>query len=174
LYLLFKIRHGVYFRKQPITKIPIVVFIAALKKQKNQIKGGNFMYCPVCRAEYREGFIHCKKCDADLVDTLPPVDETELKSKNLWHKLLSLSIEKWLKVGGVTVIIASFLYDLIKTIDNLLQYSVQGSGDFKNVCFAIAGFFYSVIIDSMWGIFYISLAHIIALLKKGVIDEKNC
>ena len=35
------------------------------------------MYCPECRAEYREGFVHCADCDVDLVDALPPEDEPD-------------------------------------------------------------------------------------------------
>jgi hypothetical protein len=30
------------------------------------------MYCPKCRAEYREGFYECAKCLVPLVDRLPP------------------------------------------------------------------------------------------------------
>jgi len=29
------------------------------------------MFCPICKAEYREGFTHCPDCDADLVSFLP-------------------------------------------------------------------------------------------------------
>ena len=28
------------------------------------------MYCPICRAEYREGFLECSDCDVDLVEKL--------------------------------------------------------------------------------------------------------
>jgi hypothetical protein len=28
------------------------------------------MYCPKCRAEYREGFLECSDCDVDLVEKL--------------------------------------------------------------------------------------------------------
>jgi len=28
------------------------------------------MYCPKCRAEYREGFLECTDCDVDLVEKL--------------------------------------------------------------------------------------------------------
>ena len=30
------------------------------------------MYCPKCRAEYREGFYECADCSVPLVDELPP------------------------------------------------------------------------------------------------------
>lgn len=30
------------------------------------------MFCPQCKAEYREGFYRCSDCDIDLVDSLPP------------------------------------------------------------------------------------------------------
>ena len=36
---------------------------------------GDFMFCPKCKAEYREGFYRCADCDIDLVPELPP--ETE-------------------------------------------------------------------------------------------------
>src|SRR4029077_17181988 len=28
------------------------------------------MFCPTCKAEYREGFTHCADCDVDLVESL--------------------------------------------------------------------------------------------------------
>ena len=33
------------------------------------------MYCPVCRAEYREGFFECTDCDVNLVEELEPRPE---------------------------------------------------------------------------------------------------
>lgn len=33
------------------------------------------MYCPSCRAEFREGFTHCADCNVDLVETLPEEKE---------------------------------------------------------------------------------------------------
>ena len=30
------------------------------------------MFCPICRAEYREGFLECTDCDVDLVEELGP------------------------------------------------------------------------------------------------------
>ncbi|MFA6239355.1 MAG: hypothetical protein WC655_00415 [Candidatus Hydrogenedentales bacterium] len=35
------------------------------------------MYCPNCRAEFREGFDTCSDCNVALVDTLPPEDVPE-------------------------------------------------------------------------------------------------
>lgn len=35
------------------------------------------MFCPRCRAEYREGFYVCADCDIELVDELPPEPEPE-------------------------------------------------------------------------------------------------
>ena len=35
------------------------------------------MFCPKCRAEYREGFSLCSDCHVDLVEDLPPLDEDE-------------------------------------------------------------------------------------------------
>jgi hypothetical protein len=29
------------------------------------------MYCPSCRAEFREGFFRCEDCDRNLVEVLP-------------------------------------------------------------------------------------------------------
>ena len=30
------------------------------------------MFCPQCKAEYRQGFTHCADCDVDLIDSLLP------------------------------------------------------------------------------------------------------
>jgi hypothetical protein len=35
------------------------------------------MYCPKCRAEYREGFSKCSDCNVDLVSELPEEQEPE-------------------------------------------------------------------------------------------------
>ncbi len=33
------------------------------------------MFCPKCKAEYREGFFKCADCKIDLVPELPPEPE---------------------------------------------------------------------------------------------------
>jgi hypothetical protein len=38
------------------------------------------MYCPKCKAEYREGFTRCADCEVELVDALPEAGEGALKS----------------------------------------------------------------------------------------------
>jgi hypothetical protein len=35
------------------------------------------MFCPNCRSEYREGFIHCSDCDVALVERLPEERQKE-------------------------------------------------------------------------------------------------
>ena len=35
------------------------------------------MFCPTCRAEYREGFHVCSDCNVDLVEVIPPEPEPE-------------------------------------------------------------------------------------------------
>ena len=35
------------------------------------------MFCPKCRAEYREGFTVCADCEIDLVDVLPKEEKPE-------------------------------------------------------------------------------------------------
>jgi hypothetical protein len=56
------------------------------------------MYCPVCRAEYREGFLECSDCDVDLVEKL----ERQPKMPG-FVKLATIFRE-----GNIAVIKASF------------------------------------------------------------------
>jgi hypothetical protein len=47
------------------------------------------MFCPQCRAEYRQGFYRCADCDIDLVHALPPKEvlETEPVREGLLVRL---------------------------------------------------------------------------------------
>jgi hypothetical protein len=36
------------------------------------------MFCPACKAEYREGYTHCRECSVDLVSTLEPAADRQL------------------------------------------------------------------------------------------------
>ena len=55
------------------------------------------MFCPKCRAEYREGFLECSDCDVDLVEKLAPMPEM-----SAWVKLATIFSE-----GNIAVIKAS-------------------------------------------------------------------
>ncbi len=46
------------------------------------------MFCPKCKAEYREGFSRCADCDVDLVPELPPEIE-EIPEYVDWIKITS-------------------------------------------------------------------------------------
>ena len=39
------------------------------------------MFCPKCRAEYREGFTECSDCKVPLVSELPPEPEPEIEDE---------------------------------------------------------------------------------------------
>lgn len=41
--------------------------------------------CPVCQAEYRQGFTRCNSCEVDLVDNLP--EEMDLSEENVRRAL---------------------------------------------------------------------------------------
>jgi hypothetical protein len=56
------------------------------------------MYCPICRAEYREGFYECTDCDTYLVEKLEPLPEVPG-----FVKLATIFRE-----GNIAVIKASF------------------------------------------------------------------
>lgn len=45
------------------------------------------MFCPLCKAEYREGFTRCKDCNVDLVAALeePHITQTKAVPVILWR-----------------------------------------------------------------------------------------
>lgn len=78
------------------------------------------MYCPKCKAEYREGFTYCKSCDAELVEGSPAIEEAQpvpSREKRGLIRSLSANIDKWLKVGGIVVVAAG----VVQVIWNLIQ-----------------------------------------------------
>ena len=59
------------------------------------------MYCPKCRAEFREGFYRCVKCDADLVEGEPePLPVLPPAWRRRLAMMKSYKIEDWLKLGA--------------------------------------------------------------------------
>ena len=135
------------------------------------------MFCPSCKDEFREGFVHCKKCDVDLVESLNNNEKEQNKELDFRARYLGFmkwEIEKWLKVGGLTLIIVSVLYEIVKAIrdfipkiDQLTHSVAQGV-----TLFSILGLIYILIKDIMWGLFYIGLGYIIEFLKEGKNNEK--
>ena len=45
------------------------------------------MFCPLCKAEYREGFLKCADCQVDLVNALPidPEPPGKFRLVRLWR-----------------------------------------------------------------------------------------
>jgi hypothetical protein len=63
-------------------------------------------YCPVCRGEYREGYTHCQKCDADLVDELPPPSQHQHSIESLPTPIQSFVlswIDAWRTVAAASL-----------------------------------------------------------------------
>lgn len=48
------------------------------------------MFCPICKAEYREGFSRCADCDVDLVPELEPEQE-EIPEYVDWVKITTFT-----------------------------------------------------------------------------------
>ena len=83
------------------------------------------MFCPVCKAEYRDGYTKCSDCNVDLVDKLPvkPVCEADTNIK--FVKLLQtnditdiVQIKSILDSEGVHYYIKGDLMRSIRPLDN--------------------------------------------------------
>jgi hypothetical protein len=48
------------------------------------------MFCPKCKAEYREGFYRCADCEIDLVPELPPEEEQPLEHPAEYLNLVNI------------------------------------------------------------------------------------
>jgi len=59
------------------------------------------MFCPLCQAEYREGFSTCSNCHISLVTTLL---EARSKNASLWHGEESRRLDEILSVLDVAKI----------------------------------------------------------------------
>jgi hypothetical protein len=97
------------------------------------------MFCPKCKAEYREGFQTCSDCNVDLVEVLPsePVEErrqdeilSELRRQTVWYRRIFMKI-KFLKIFSIilqilgliflVLIITPFITDFYFSFDKQLQ-----------------------------------------------------
>lgn len=131
------------------------------------------MFCPKCREEFRESFVFCEKCNVDLIETLPTIDNGEnFDDLSLLEKLMQVELEKWLRNGGIAVVITNISVNIINLIYKIWQFNTIRNPDYNDLLLYIAGFAYSLVSGTMWGIFYISLGYIIKLLK-GITNEKK-
>ncbi len=68
------------------------------------------MFCPECRAEYREGYTVCSDCKVDLVAELEPEPETEyvelVTLMSTGDKALAAVVESVLLSAGITYYVA--------------------------------------------------------------------
>jgi hypothetical protein len=48
------------------------------------------MFCPKCKAEYREGILRCVECDTDLVFELPPEPDQATEYVD-WENIISFA-----------------------------------------------------------------------------------
>ena len=69
------------------------------------------MFCPKCRAEYRQGFTECADCRVPLVDVLPPEPEAE------WVDLVTVLAT----INASTVALAKSILE-----DARIQFNVKG------------------------------------------------
>lgn len=132
------------------------------------------MYCPNCRGEFIEGYTHCKKCDIELVESLPTEVEKEDEKRQLTFddlKMVIFDVEKLLKYGGYAMIAAGVLYALVKSIVDSFKTLGAGQFDFGDMTIGIVNLVFQIISSTMWGVFYIALGHIIHILKDKNANE---
>lgn len=63
------------------------------------------MFCPKCKAEYREGILKCAECNIDLIPELPPeesVEYVDLVNVETYHDRTQAELAKGvLSVRGI-------------------------------------------------------------------------
>ncbi|MCU7494520.1 MAG: DUF2007 domain-containing protein [Ignavibacteria bacterium] len=85
------------------------------------------MFCPNCKAEYREGFTRCADCQVDLVDKLPEEDfelDTDIRFVEILRtlNLVDLAfIKSILDSEGIQYFIKG---DIIQNINPLVDPAV--------------------------------------------------
>ena len=129
------------------------------------------MFCPKCKAEFREGFTECTKCNVDLVEELPmeEIVETNVTDDKInYFAFLNWKVEKWLKIGGITLIILSFIVEtlqiimkLIPNIDTMRPFNIDG----QLLFYSILQLLYTLAKNIMYGVFYIALGKLLEIMK---------
>ena len=87
-------------------------------------------FCPLCGAEYREGFDRCHDCDVELVDELPPEEEWDptdwVTVEEAHDEATAAIIEGFLLERGMTVRVLSRRdRDLASSLRGLGMMAVQ-------------------------------------------------
>ena len=72
------------------------------------------MFCPKCKAEYREGFSRCADCDIDLVPELSPEPEPSVEYEEYIDFIKIITYSSWheaelakgfLSVNGINAVV---------------------------------------------------------------------
>ncbi|MDP4182636.1 MAG: DUF2007 domain-containing protein [Bacillota bacterium] len=85
------------------------------------------MFCPKCKAEYREGFTRCSSCDIELVNEIHEKHEKK-------HMKDETEIE-YIEYDLVMTTFSAMDISLIKSIleDNNIAYFIQGESNVNMV-----------------------------------------
>ncbi|MBN1627725.1 MAG: DUF2007 domain-containing protein [Deltaproteobacteria bacterium] len=76
------------------------------------------MYCPKCKAEYRDGFFECADCHVPLVENLPPEEPEPMKGEYIPEFVGLEEVMTSFDIGEISVVRS--LLD-----DNQISYLVQ-------------------------------------------------
>jgi hypothetical protein len=90
------------------------------------------MYCPQCRAEYREGFTECADCQTTLLAGTPPPEQSQSDPSLQLVVLLQtndqiqLAMAKgMLEDAGIPFFVLGQIATLVQDVDPFLHKSVQ-------------------------------------------------
>lgn len=125
------------------------------------------MFCPKCRGEFYEGWTYCQKCNENLVESLPPIQEPESNYSKFVDKLKRFRIEDYLRYGGIVYIIVGIIADITSMIVHNLPIEIN-----KYMILAgLAQLIFNIISTILWGLFFIGLGYIIQLLEDNLKNE---
>lgn len=144
---------------------------------------GKSMFCPTCRAEFREGFTFCKSCNEPLVKELPPEcakcaapeegsppGSGAKKPSRLEAAMNAFHVEKWLKKGAIIYVVLGILNDIARLLASTLlpgPRDMFGSSPAWITLNAVS-FCYTVVSSVLWGAFFFALGRIIEILQEGL------
>lgn len=91
------------------------------------------MYCPQCRAEYREGFTECSDCKAPLLHGTPPPEAPSAFDPTMdsvqvleTHDAIQLAMAKGLlEDAGIPFVLLGKITTLVNDVDPFVQKNVR-------------------------------------------------